>query len=140
MLATDVPNAEVEEIKKQLSDSTSNPRDLKRRLAREIVALYHSAESAQAAQDEFDRIFVKKDLPDEIEEMSYGSTGSRVNILQLLAETKLAPSKSEARRLVDQGGVSVDGEKMSDSKSDVVLNGSKIIKVGKRKFLKIIPS
>ncbi|MFA6540558.1 MAG: tyrosine--tRNA ligase [Bacteroidota bacterium] len=140
VLATNVPTAEIEEIKKQLSDASSNPRDFKRRLAREIVTLYHSADSAQAAQDEFDRIFVKKDLPDEIEEMKYGTTGSRVNILQLLAETKLAPSKSEARRLVDQGGVTVNGEKISDPKSDVVLNEHKIIKVGKRKFLKIIPS
>lgn len=140
VLATNVPNAEVEEIKKQLSDPSSNPRDTKRRLAREIVTLYHSADSAMAAQDEFDRIFVKKDLPDEIEEITYGTTGSKVNILQLLAETKLAPSKSEARRLVDQGGVTINGEKISDSKSDVLLDEHKIIKVGKRKFLKIIPS
>lgn len=145
VLATNVGDAELVEIKKQLVDSSINsprrinPRDLKRRLAREIVTLYHSTEAAQAAQEEFDRIFVKKDLPDEIEEMKYGAKGSSVNILQLIADTKLASSKNEARRLVEQGGVTINNEKITNAKADVVLNGEKIIKIGKRKFLKVVP-
>ncbi len=145
VLTTNVGDAELAEIKKQLADSSINlprrinPRDLKRRLAREIVTLYHSTEAAQAAQEEFDRIFVKKDLPDEIEEMKYGAKGSSVNILQLIADTKLASSKNEARRLVEQGGVTINNEKITNAKADVVLNGEKIIKIGKRKFLKVVP-
>ncbi len=136
LLATNIPNSELNGIKTEIAN---NPRDTKRRLAREIVALYHSQEAAQASEEEFDRIFVKKDLPDIIEELVYGSAGSTANIVQLLVDTKLAPSKGEARRLVEQGGISVNNEKISDPKTEIQLNESKIIKVGKRKFLKLIP-
>lgn len=137
ILATNTPNSELGEVKTLIG---SDPREAKRRLARELVTLYHSNEAARAAEEEFDRIFVKKDTPDEIEEMAYGTTGASVNILQLLAETKLAPSKSEARRLVEQGGVTVNNEKIADAKANLTLGGAMIVKVGKRKFLKIIPS
>jgi tyrosyl-tRNA synthetase len=137
LLATNVPNTELTELKTEIAN---NPRDTKRRLAREIVTLYHSADAAQASEEEFDRIFVKKDVPDVIDEMQFGSLGTVINIVQLLVETKLAPSKGEARRLVEQGGVSVNNEKVADPKSDIQLNEAKIIKVGKRKFLKVIPA
>lgn len=137
VLATNIPNSELKEISTAIE---TNPRNTKRRLAKEIVTLYHTKEDAQAAEEEFDRIFVKKDVPDIIEELQYGKIGASINILQLLADTKLAPSKGEARRLIEQGGVTINNEKISDSKIDVTLDGQKIIKVGKRKFLKIIPS
>ncbi len=137
LLSTNVPNTELPEIRNEIAN---NPRNAKRRLAREIVTIYHSNESAQAAEEEFDRIFVKKDLPDEIEEMRYGKKGSSVNILQLLTETKLIESKGEARRLIEQGGVTINNEKISDTRSDIQMNEPKIVKVGKRKFLKIIPA
>jgi tyrosyl-tRNA synthetase len=137
VLATNIPNTELQEIRTAIE---SSPRNTKRRLAKEIVTLYHSKEAAQAAEEEFDRIFVKKDLPDEIEEMNYGVKGSPVNILQLLADTKLAPSKGEARRLIEQGGITINNEKISDPKMEIVLAEPAIIKVGKRKFLKIIPA
>ncbi len=137
VLATNIPNSELGQIKK---DIENEPRNTKRRLAKEIVALYHDAEAAQAAEDEFDRIFVKKDLPDVIEEMNYGALGSAVNVLQLLTDTKLIPSKGEARRLIEQGGVTINNEKVSDTKADILLSEPKIIKVGKRKFLKVIPA
>ncbi len=137
LLATNIPNAELQGIK---NDISKEPRNAKRRLAREIVTLYHSKESAQAAEEEFDRIFVNKDLPDEIEEMRYGKKGSSVNILQLLTETKLIGSKGEARRLIEQGGVTIDNEKISDTRSEIPMNGPMIIKIGKRKFLKVIPA
>ena len=137
LLATNIPNSELTAIKNEI---TNNPRDTKRRLAREIVALYHSQEAAQSSEEEFDRIFVKKDVPDVIEELTYGSSGSAINVVQLLVDTKLAPSKGEARRLIEQGGVSINNEKVSDSKSEILMNEPKIIKVGKRKFLKVIPN
>jgi len=137
VLATNIPNSQLAEIKSAIEN---DPRNTKRRLAKEIVTLYHDKEAAQAAEDEFDRIFVKKDLPDVIEEMNFGSKGDSVNILQLLTDTKLVPSKGEARRLIEQGGVTINNEKITDSKIDVQLTEPKIIKVGKRKFLKIIPS
>ena len=137
VLATNVPNTELEDIKSLIG---SDPRNTKRRLAKEIVALYHDKAAAQAAEEEFDRIFVTKDLPDVIEELKYGTAGSAVNVLQLLTETKLVPSKGEARRLIEQGGVTINSEKISDAKSDIALSGPLVIKIGKRKFLKVIPS
>jgi len=137
VLATNTPNAELPAVKAAIE---SHPRDTKRRLAKELVALYHNPEAAVAAEEEFDRIFVKKDIPDVIEEMSYGIVGGSVNILQLLTETKLVPSKGEARRLIEQGGVSVNNEKISNAKMDIALSGPAIVKVGKRKFLKIVPA
>lgn len=137
VLATNTPNAELPAIKAAIE---SQPRNTKRRLAKELVSLYHSNEAAIAAEEEFDRIFVKKDIPNEIEELRYGTIGSSVNILQLLSETKIVPSKGEARRLIEQGGVTVNNEKITDAKSDIVLTGPTIMKVGKRKFLKVIPS
>jgi tyrosyl-tRNA synthetase len=136
VLATNMPNAELPAIKTAIE---THPRDTKRRLAKDLVTLYHDAAAATAAEEEFDRIFVKKDVPDVIEEMPFGTTGSSVNILQLLTETNLVPSKGEARRLIEQGGVTVNNEKVTDAKSDILLSQPMIIKVGKRKFLKVIP-
>lgn len=139
LLTTDVPISELVKIKKELDDKSVNPRDIKRRLAREIVTLYHSHDDAVSAEKEFDKIFVKKDIPDEIEERAYGIPDTGVSILQLLSDTDLASSKSEARRLVEQGGVSIDGEKISDSKAIIKANKPITVKVGKRRFLKINP-
>ncbi len=136
LLATNIPNSKLPALKTEIAN---NPRDTKRRLAREIVTLYHSKDAAQASEEEFDRIFVKKDVPDEIEELIYGTKDSLVNILQLLTDTKLVPSKGEARRLIEQGGVSINNEKITDTKSEIQLNDPMIVKVGKRKFLKVIP-
>ncbi len=139
LLATNVSTDELKRIHSGLENGTAHPRDEKRKLARTFVAMYHSPEAAQAAEEEFDKIFIKKDVPDDIEEATYAATDS-VSILQLLVDTKLSESKSEARRLVDQGGVSINGQKISDSKTNVSVREPIIVKVGKRKFLKIIPT
>jgi tyrosyl-tRNA synthetase len=137
LLATDVPALELALVKEQLQKGSVNPRDLKRRLAREIVRVYHSGQAAMAAEEEFDRIFVKKDLPDEIPEFTIVSDTPAVGILRLLTETKLVSSNSEARRLIDQGGVSIDGNRITDQDAMVRLTKWVIVKVGKRKFLKV---
>jgi len=137
LLTTDLPHTELELIKKQLAEQSVNPRDVKRRLARELVRLYHTERDARAAEEEFDRIFVKKDLPDEIPECAIKAEDGAVGILRLLTETKLASSNGEARRLIDQGGVSVDGVRISDSNTTIPISKGVIVKVGKRKFLKV---
>ncbi len=138
VLATSIPNDELTEIKQRLADPTVNPRDIKRRLARTLVGMYHTQEIAQHAENEFDTIFIKKDVPDDIPEIQLARTDG-VNIVQLIVDTALAESKSEARRLVEQGGVSVNGDKIADPKALVPILDTTILKVGKRKFLKIIP-
>jgi tyrosyl-tRNA synthetase len=136
-LATDIPNDRLKGIKVQLSDPKVNPRDLKRELARTLVKMYHSEEAALQAETEFDRIFVKKDVPDNLVEHKIMGK-KEIGIIDLIMEVKFAPSKGEAKRLVTQGGVSLDGEKIEDINHSIKLNGEKILKVGKRKFIRII--
>jgi tyrosyl-tRNA synthetase len=137
-LATDVPNETLKKIKQDLSDSSVNPRDIKRSLARKLVEMYHSIEASIEAEKEFDTIFVKKGLPDEIEDFIIESGTLEIDILDLIVKVGFAPSKGEARRLVVQGGVTIDGEKITNIKEMVQLNTSRILKVGKRNFIRLI--
>jgi tyrosyl-tRNA synthetase len=137
-LTTNVSNEALRKIHQDLSNSTVNPRDIKRSLARELVEMYHSFDAAMEAEKEFDTIFVKKGLPDEIEEFAIESSINEIEIIELIVKVGFAPSKSEARRLVLQGGVTIDGEKIADIKEKIQLNTSRILKVGKRNFIRLI--
>jgi tyrosyl-tRNA synthetase len=135
-LASDASMDELTEIKKQLDDPNVNPRDIKRRLARTFVTMYHDKHAAKQAEEEFDKVFIKKDIPDDIPEIKI--TGKEIGILDLMLEVKYAHSKGEAKRLVSQGGVSIDGKKVDDMSSLVKLKDGMVLKVGKRKFIKLI--
>ncbi len=137
-LASDVDTSELKEIKKQLEDSNVNPRDIKRRLARNLVSMYHSKTEAEKAEAEFDKIFIKKDVPDDLPEYKIESNNSEINIVELIISIKFADSRGEAKRLVMQGGVSVNGKKISDFNYKIKLNDGMILKVGKRKFIKFV--
>jgi tyrosyl-tRNA synthetase len=139
LLTTDISAERLAEIKMQLENGSVNPRDLKRDLARTLVRMYYDEPAARKAEDAFDRLFIKKDIPDEIEEFAYTYGERGTGIVDLLVDTKLASSKSEARRLVQQGGVKIDSDKISDFNFVVRNTDSFIIQVGKRKFLKIKP-
>ncbi|MCX6143998.1 MAG: tyrosine--tRNA ligase [Ignavibacteriales bacterium] len=136
-LASDVPNAELAGIKKQLEDSSVNPRDVKRRLARTFVTMYHSAAAAREAEAQFGKIFIDKEIPENIEEYVIPNCAGETSLVGLMMVTKLASSKSEARRLIEQGGVSVDGERVGDLNAPVPTAKQFILKVGKRRFLKV---
>ena len=133
-LATDVSKKELLEIKKSLDNPKINPRDMKRTLARTFVQMYHSQEAATSAEEEFDRIFVEKSIPNDIDEFTISAP---MTITALMAEAKLTTSKGEARRLVDQGSVSIDGERISDPNALVPEKSEFVLKVGKRRFLKV---
>lgn len=135
-LATDISAKGLIEVDTRLK-SGENPMDLKRQLARDIVTLYHSAEAAQEAEAEFDRIFVEGDEPKEIDE--YVVEKSPVAVLTVMHNAGLISSKREGRRLIEQGGVKVDGEKISDINVEIDVEKPRILRVGKRKFLKLIP-
>ncbi len=135
-LTTDISNDELQKIKTDLENPEVNPRDLKRALARKLVVMYHSEEAAVEAEKEFDTIFVNKGVPDDIPE--YSPSNKESNLLDLIVEIKFAPSKAEARRLVTQGGVTLDGEKITDINFMVHFNTEKVLKVGKRKFIKLL--
>lgn len=138
VLTTDATNQELRLIQQELADEKVNPRNIKRSLARKLVEMYHSSQDAFDAEIEFDNIFVKKGLPDEIEEFNIDTSMKELDILELIVTVGFAPSKGEARRLVAQGGVTIDGEKIVDIKEVIKLDKSKILKVGKRKFIKLI--
>ena len=135
-LATDISNEELNSIKLQLKDPAINPRNIKRNLAKKLVSMYHDLNAATEAEDEFDRIFIRKEIPDEVPEFTW-SMGNKSGILDLLTITNLAPSKGEARRLVLQGGVVVDGTKVDDINIIIDIKDNSVIKVGKRKFIRI---
>jgi tyrosyl-tRNA synthetase len=137
VLATDVGPGELQRIKTDLDNTAINPRDLKRRLARTLVSLYHDEEAARSAEEEFDRIFVKKDLPDDVPEVSISIDNGSVGILRLLTETRLVSSNGEGRRMIEQGGVTVDGQRIYDYNAEVPIKESVIVKVGKRRFMRV---
>lgn len=137
-LTTDVAKEKLNSIRQSLENSANNPRDLKRELARTIVTLYHSEQAALEAEKEFDNIFIKKGLPDEIPEYIIEAGQKEADILDVIVNVGFAPSKSEARRLVLQGGVTIDGEKIEDVKQVIRFDKDQILKVGKRNFIKLI--
>ena len=128
--ATRLPMAEIKTIEQELK-SGANPRDIKKRLAGEIVTLYHGSKAATSASKEWAKVFSQKEKPSEIREVKVKSKA----IVDVLVETKLASSKSEARRLLAQKGVKVDDEIASES---VTVKPGIIIQVGKRKFIKLL--
>ena len=132
---TDVATPHVQEIQYALEHGT-NPRDLKMRLAREIVTQFHDDAAATDAEDFFRRIVQRGEVPADMPEHAIAAA---VNIVDLLAEAKLAPSKSEARRLIAGGGVRVDGEKV-DQDATIEPNGARVVQVGKRKFVRVVPA
>jgi tyrosyl-tRNA synthetase len=138
-LLTNVSRAELTRIKAALQDQSQNPRDLKRQLARELVTLYYSQEEAIKAEQEFDKIFVKKDIPDDIREFTLDTADPIIWIVKLMTASGLASSNSDAKRLIQEGGVSIDGERVTDIDLELSLDTAFVLKVGKRRFVKIIP-
>ena len=130
--------SKTKELSIGLAQGSIHPRQAKVDTAMGVVAVYHGKEAGQAAFEEFERIFVKKDLPDIVDERSISELGSNPLIVDVLAHTGMVTSKGEARRLIQGGGVSIDGEKVSDISQTVDISNPRIIKVGKRKFLKIM--
>lgn len=134
-LATTLDEAECRKIKALLAEPGTNPRDVKVRLGKEIVGLYHSREEAEKVAGDFDRIFKERQTP---EEMPVHVTGEeKVWIVKLLTSSGLAASSSEARRLIQQGAVEVDGERVTNPDQEIDLSGERILKVGKRRFLRV---
>jgi tyrosyl-tRNA synthetase len=134
-LVTDVPKDNLAVVKTSLETVNANPRDMKRQLARTLVRMYHSPAAADEAEKEFDKIFIQKSVPDNIEEFKRSKS---MSITALLMDAKLVASKSEARRLIDQGGVSIDEERVTDPNLLLPEKDEFILKVGKRRFLKVL--
>ena len=134
LLAANADKAEMKRIQSQLADKSINPRELKRELALEIVTMYYSTETASDAEHHFDQIFLHKDIPEDIPGIELDDN---VSLVDLIFTHNLVASKSEGRRLIDQGAVKLNDLKCSD-RNQVLKKGEKIvIKVCKRRFLKV---
>ena len=137
-LLTDVSSEELKEIKSDLEKKKKNPMDFKKRLGIKIVSMYHSEKEALEAKKEFEKVFSKKELPEEIPIYELRYEKPKIWIVKLLTMTKLVSSSSEARRLIRQGGVYLDGKRVDDENLEISVEEEKILKVGKRKFLRVI--
>lgn len=134
-LCTSLSNDELRKIKGDLESGAVNPRDLKRRLGTELVKQYYDEASAMRTIEEFDKIFIKKELPDEIPEVNISEDSMK--LVDLLTSTNLSESKTNARKLIEQGAVNVDGKKITDVNSIMNIRHGMVFKVGKRKFLRV---
>ncbi|WML37331.1 tyrosine--tRNA ligase [Clostridium sp. OS1-26] len=133
-LATDIHPDEIDKIKAMLENNEDNPRDVKMKLAKEIVILYHGDKAASAAEAHFKSVFQNNEIPEDIPSVDIVKGE---NIIDIITKSKLAPSRSEAKRLMLQGGIKVNGEKVSDFENTPLKNKD-IIQVGKRKFVKVL--
>ncbi|WP_156204705.1 tyrosine--tRNA ligase [Candidatus Syntrophocurvum alkaliphilum] len=131
-LVTRIPIEEIRSIEQQMAQGY-NPRNAKMRLAREIITIYHNSEEAQKAQERFELVFSKRDIPDDIPEVIIKE--KEVWLPKFLAEQGLLSSTSEGKRMIKQAAIKVNGEKHSDE--NLAIDGEIIVQVGKRKFLKI---
>ena len=137
LVSTKTPD-ELAAIEKKLDDAGSNPSHLKRELALDIITQYYDGAAAESAQAHFDTVHVKHRVPDKIEELRLKGASDGVWIVKAMTESGLCPSASQARRMIQQGGVSVDGDKVTDIEHRLVKRRSAYtLKVGKRKFVAI---
>ena len=126
-----------EPVEKIRSWKSEHPRDVKARFAREIVARFHGAKAAERAQADFESRFREGEMPGEMPELTVNAPAGGILIAQLLKQANLTPSTSEAQRMIEQGGVKLDGERVSDKGLKLPAGRTVVAQVGKRKFARI---
>lgn len=135
LLLTDLPEGEIEDRRRRVAAGALHPKEVKKELARSLAARYHGAEAAAEAEAEFEAVFARGGVPDEVPEVRLTSS---LPLSKLLAAAGLAASNSEARRLIDQGAVSIDGERASDPYLELASRSEPYLcKVGKRRFARV---
>ncbi len=142
-LLTDLSKNEISEMQNSMKDGSLNPAIAKRKLAYIIVKKLYDRNSAEEAENNFNKIFREKSVPDEISEYIINKNNypyGKIKIVPFLSETKLCSSNSEAKRLIEQGGLKIDGNRISDTNFELALSdiNSKIIQKGRRYFLRVI--
>jgi tyrosyl-tRNA synthetase len=135
-ILTEISQEEIKEISSGMKSGNINPRDAKMKLAKEIVAYCHNKKAADVAEAEFEKIFKEKELPSEIEEVSLPK--GDFHITDMAISLGLAKSKSEAKRLIIQGGLKIDGVVEKDWEKIIRIKTGQIFQAGKRKFKKVI--
>ena len=138
---TDVPDSDIAEMRQAMASESANPMDFKKGLARYITAVFHDADAANAAESHFEQVVQRRDLPDDMPEVSLAEVAD-LPINRLLSQTGLASSNAEARRLIGQGAVEIihaDGERASVSAGDTPgLRAGDVIRAGRRRFVRVV--
>jgi tyrosyl-tRNA synthetase len=137
-LLTDIPENDLLKIKNDFEDKNTNPMILKKRLGKEIVRMYYNKVEADKACEEFEKVFSKKELPEEIPTKYFEHDEPEIWIGHLLVKAGCVQYTSEIRRLIRQGGLYIDNKRIDDEDLKVPVEGEKLVKLGKRRFYKII--
>ena len=136
-LLSDLSTSEVAALQHEMEDGKVHPKAVKQQLARELTVRFHGREAAIKAEENFERVFKKHDLPDDIPEKVVSTEESEIWLPRLLVDTGMVKGTGEARRMIKQNAVSVDGEKITDVDYNVKASGEVLLKVGKRRFCKV---
>lgn len=136
-LAAGLPDKEIKEIEKRLKDKSTNPRDIKLELAQKVVSMYYSEKEGLKEKESFLSTFSKKEIPSDIP--VFTPEANKIWIVKLLSDAKAVPTRNEARRLIEQGAVEIDGATVKDINLELELKTPVVLKIGKRQFLKVIP-
>lgn len=136
-LLSDLSDSEIAHLKERMQKGEIHPKEVKKQLARELTARFHSVEAARMAEENFEKVFQQGGLPDFIPEVHLATTGE-IWIPQLLVEAGLVSSTSDGRRMIQQNAVTLDGEKIADQAAKVETRGEVLLRVGKRRFCKVI--
>ena len=136
-LLSDLSTAEIATLREGLQKGQLHPKAVKQQLARELAGRFHGGEAAQQAEAHFEKVFSRHELPDEIEEVTLKVDGEAIWLPKLLTEAGLVKGTGEGRRMIQQGGVMLDGEKVADVEHQVPATGEVLLKVGKRRFARV---
>ena len=137
-LLSDLSMAEISRLKQDMEAGKIHPKAVKVQLARELVTRFHDADAADAAERNFDQVFKKHALPDEIPEKELATDDAAVWLPKLLVQAELVKSTSDGRRMITQNAVSVDGTKVTDINAEIPARGSALLQVGKRRICRVI--
>ncbi|MBC7961934.1 MAG: tyrosine--tRNA ligase [Steroidobacteraceae bacterium] len=137
-LLSDLPLTELEKLKSGLKDRSLHPMAVKKALGREIVSRFHGAGAGESAEENFVKRFKENEIPDEMPQVCFALSDGSVLLARAMTEAGLTKSNGEGRRAIDQGGVKLDGEKVSDTNLELTAAGEYIVQIGKRRFARIV--
>jgi tyrosyl-tRNA synthetase len=137
-LVTDRSMAEIKVLRDEVTSGKRHPMEAKADLAVQVITDYHGPDAAQAARDEFNRVFRKREVPEDIETKKLSLVAGPMRLTKLLAAVNLAPSNAEAQRLIESGAVHMNDQRVTDVKAELSKPGEYLFKVGKRRFLRLI--
>ena len=136
-LLSDLSLEEISQLQQDMEQGKTHPKAIKVQLAKELVARFHNQDAAEAAEKNFEQVFKRHELPDDIPEKQLSAEGETIWLPKLLLEAELVKSTSDGRRMVKQNAVSVNGEKVADVKAEISTGAEVLLKVGKRRFCKV---